>query len=286
MEPHFRRATIIGAGLLGASAGLGLKARGMADHITGVGRRETSLQKAVARGAIDAASMDPGPAVKDADLVIIATPSALVIPMLDTIRPAVRPDAVITDVASTKGAICAHASATWSAPRRFIGCHPMAGSEKFGPEHARADFYEQSVCLLEDSPETDAEAAALVRALWAALGAAVFPVDAEAHDGLIARTSHVPHVLAALLADQAGEKGAAIRPFIGNGFRDMTRIAASRPEVWRDICLTNRQAIIAVLLEYRGRLDAAVELLDRGGGEALLEFFRTGRENRKKVVDL
>ncbi len=279
----FDRVCILGVGLLGASLGLALKARHVTKKVIGVGRRRESLDVARSMGAIDTLSLEPAEAVGEADLVVLATPAALVIPMLDAIRPQLKPEALVTDVASTKAEICHHAQATWSSPRRFVGSHPMAGSEKFGPEHATVDFYEGSVCLVEEGEDVDVEARKQVVALWEAVGARVVSVTPEAHDAMLAMTSHIPHVYAALLAQGAAEAG-EVRALIGNGFRDTTRIAAARPEIWRDICMTNRKAILTGLDALKERLTDFEAALCAGDGEAIEAFFAAGNTARKKAL--
>lgn len=284
MSIYFERVTIIGVGLLGASLGLALKARGLAAHVVGVGRRQVSLDEAVRAGAVDETSFDAADAARGASLVVIATPAALVCPKLDEVRPALEPDVLVTDVASTKQMICAHAARLWPRNRRFVGSHPMAGSEKFGPQHGRPGFYEDSVCLVEDSPDIEPAAREHVTALWRAVGARVTPIEPARHDALLARTSHIPHVAASALAAVAAARG-DVREMIGNGFRDATRIAASRPEVWRDICTTNREAILDGLAEFRGSLDVFARALEQGDGEAVQAFFEAGNRGRRRVVD-
>ncbi len=283
MKPQFDCMAIVGVGLLGASLGLAVKERGIARRVLGVGHRQCSLDSALACRAIDEAFLEIPPALEAADCVVIATPAALVAEKLDIVRHAAPPHAIATDVASTKGLICAHAEATWPAPRRFIGSHPMAGSEKFGPENGRPNFYEGAICLVEDSATVDAAAHAAIVALWDAVGARVLPVDPLQHDGLLARTSHLPHVAAAAVAAIAAKQG-DVAPFVGKGFRDNTRIAASRPEVWRDICLTNRGALLASLGELDETLHGFIDALARGDGDALEAFFETGRSAREKAV--
>lgn len=282
MTPAFERVAILGVGLLGASLGLALKQRGLAGHILGIGRRLESLEAALRIGAIDAHSLDPASAAA-ASLIVIATPAALVEPMLDQIRPILAPGAVVTDVASTKAAICQHAAATWPAPRRFVGSHPMAGSEKFGPEHGDPELYTGSVCFVESSDGLDPEATATVQRLWEAVGAQVVRVAPAEHDLYVARTSHLPHVLAAAIAEVAGRAG-DVRPFVGNGFRDTTRIAAGRAEVWRDISLTNRDALLATLDELQQDLGVFRAALEQRDGAALEAFFEAGRAARLRIL--
>lgn len=284
MNPHFDRVVLIGPGLLGASLGLALKSRGMAKCVVGVGRRQTSLDTALLVGAIDEATLEAKPAVAGADLVVVATPAGLVAPMLDEIREVCPSHAVVTDIASTKRVICAHAQATWPRPRRFVGSHPMAGSEKYGPEHSRPDFYNGTMCLVEDGEGLDPGARETVCEMWTAVGARVVAVNPAEHDALLARTSHIPHVLASALAPLA-VRGGDVRLMIGNAFRDMTRIAASRPELWRDICLTNKDAVLAGLREFQRDLGEFVERLEAEDGRALDEFFQQGVESRQKALD-
>lgn len=282
MEPLFDRVAIVGAGLLGASLGLAMQASGTARHITGVGRRQETLDTALSLGAIHATSLDLALVAAAADCVIIATPAHFVLDALDTLRTVCKPTAVMLDVASTKAAICAHASRLWGAPRRFVGCHPMAGSEKSGPEHATATLYQHSVCFIEERTDLDPEAEALVHQLWERTGARIVSVDPAHHDALLARTSHIPHIMATLLATSALNEGAT-REFTGNGFRDMTRLAEGSPEMWRDITLTNREAVMDGLESLRGQLNDFLTAVERSDAAALMQFFETGREARHRV---
>ncbi len=283
-QPLPKRVAIVGVGLLGASLGLALKSRGLATQVTGVGRRKVSLDTALALGAIDDIAPDAATAAAGADLLVVATPAALVTAILDEVYGVGNPGLVVTDVASTKAAICSHASATWAAPRRFVGSHPMAGGEKFGPENGRPDLYEDTVCLVEESTDLDPEAHAIVCRLWESIGARVVSVRPEEHDPILARTSHLPHVVASAVAALAAEGGAS-QLFVGNGFRDLTRIADSRPEVWRDICLTNRTALLQSLAGLDARLHDLAAILEAGDAARLDAFFEQGREGRRKVIE-
>ncbi len=283
MSVYFDRVAIVGVGLLGGSLGIALKHWGLAGRVAGVGRRASSLDTACDMRAIDEAHLELAPAVTDADLVVLCTPAAKVVAFLDEVRDCVRPATIVTDVASTKGALCARARETWPKPRRFVGSHPMAGSEKFGPQHARADFYKASVCLVEQADDLDAKARKRVVALWEAVGARVVGVDAAAHDMLLARTSHLPHVVAAALAQLAGRQG-DVRDVIGNGFRDTTRIASGRPELWTEICLTNREAVLAGLDELSASLARFRTALEKRDATGLAQFFEDGNSARRRAV--
>lgn len=279
----FDRVVIVGAGLLGASLGLAVQAKGLARHVVGVGRRQSSLDKALAIGAIQEGTLDLAEAVANADLIVIATPAGTALSTLDIVRESCTECAVVIDVSSTKAAICAHGTATWPRPRKFIGCHPMAGSEKSGPEHATAGLYEGTVCLLEESPDLDTAALKKVQRLWEGVGARLVPVGPDLHDVILARTSHVPHILSTILATAAAEKEATA-DFIGNGFRDMTRIAAGSPEMWRDITLTNREAVTEALLAVKGQIDTFLSALEAADAKALATLFEVGKAARHQVV--
>jgi len=281
-EEGFGAVAIIGVGLLGASLGRALKARNLAGSILGVGRREATLDKALAARAIDTAHTNAREAAAAADVVVICTPAALVCGKLDEIRDACKPESVVTDVASTKAAICAHAVQSWPKPLRFVGAHPMAGSEKFGPEHAVDDLYEGAVTFICPQ-QSEPEATSRIKRFWESVGSTVLTVDAAGHDDLVARTSHVPHIAAAALALLA-DGGDEVVPFVGKGFRDATRIAAGRPEIWRDICLTNRAAISDELGQYITRLQEVCALIENSDAEALQRFFSDARDARSRVA--
>jgi prephenate dehydrogenase len=270
---RFDSVAIIGCGLLGASLGLALKARGLAGRVLGIGRNQSTLDRAVEVGAIAAAA--------DASLIVIATPIAKAVAMLEDLKAVASPGSVITDVGSTKRAICERAAQLWPEQRPFVGAHPMAGSEKSGPEHARATLYDGAVCFVEDLPGSPAFDA--IHALWAGVGARVVPVCPARHDETVAYTSHLPHVAAALVAALAGRRG-DVRDFVGNGFRDTTRIAAARPEVWTEICLTNRDAMLKGLRDYEHWLADFRHALEDEDAAALENYFAEGQRARHDIV--
>jgi prephenate dehydrogenase len=276
--------TIVGAGLLGGSLGLALKERGLATTIRGVGRRQSSLDAAQACGAIDEGFLDLAAACQDADLVVLCTPAAQVPDQLDTVRAACKPSAIVTDVASTKATICTHAAQSWPSPSRFVGSHPMAGSEKWGPEHATASLYNGAITIVEEGDHLDPEAHAAVKSLWESIGSTVVCMAPGDHDALVARSSHIPHIVAACVAELVEVNGNA-KAVIGNGFRDVTRVAEGRPELWRDICLTNREAIATGLAALSGRIDAVRAMVEAGASDDLEQFFEAGAEARRKAMD-
>jgi len=285
MAKLFETVTIIGVGLLGGSLGLALKAKALAGTIRGVGHRQPSLDTALALGAIDEDYLDAAEAAIGADLIVLCGPAAMVPRHLDAIRSVCGNATVVTDVASTKAEICAHARQTWPAPYRFVGSHPMAGSHAFGPENANVKLYEGSVCLVERPNGHAEDAHAAVVTLWEQLGARVVLVDPKTHDAMAAMTSHVPHIVASALT-QLVEDTSAATPFSGNGFRDATRIAEGRPELWRDICLTNSEAIGENLAQIIQMLQDVSDAVLNTDGAKLEEFFRKGHDIRRKVEEL
>jgi len=285
VPPRFDTVTIVGVGLLGGSLGLALKKSNLASRVLGVGHRPETLNTALQRGAIDQTFASCVDAVPQSDLIVLCTPAAKVPAYLDTIRPLCRKGAVVTDVASTKRDICAHVRKAWSAPYRFVGSHPMAGSEKFGPEHATATLYDGSVCFVEAMNGHAPDAHAAVVDLWKSIGAQVVSIDPAAHDVLAARTSHVPHIVASALARLTARDGDALRAFVGGGFRDTTRIAEGRPELWRDISLTNADAILGVLRELQADLAAFSDALGQKDVAILEKYFTEGRDARRRMLD-
>lgn len=284
MKTRFDIVTIIGTGLMGASLGLALKHRGLTRTVRGLGRRQETLDTALRVGAVDDAYLDLATAVDGSELVVICTPAALVPNYLDELQPLVSDDTAVTDVASTKATICAHARDTWSKPLRFVGSHPMAGSEKFGPEHANPNLYEHAVTFVEDVDDLSEDALNKVTSLWEGVGSRVVPVAPATHDALAARTSHVPHIVASALA-QLTDDGNLLKEFVGQGFRDITRVAEGRPEIWRDICLTNSSSVHEGLADLIRRLQDVSEAIENEATADLQSFFEKGRAARRKSVD-
>ncbi len=283
MSAGFGTVTIVGVGLLGGSLGLALKQRGLAQKVVGVGRRQEVLDAAGARNAIDEGTLDLATAIRGANLIVLCTPAALILEQLDTIRSRIAPNVIVTDVGSTKAAICAHVRRNWSKPLRFVGSHPMAGSEKFGPEHASANLYEGCVTIVEPLDEHADDAHQTVCKLWTSVGSRVITVPPRQHDEIVARTSHIPHIVAALVAELAAASG-DVKDFTGKGFRDVTRIAAGRAELWRDICLTNREAIVDGLRSLGEHVSAVRDLVEYGRASELEAFFRSAQEARRTVL--
>jgi prephenate dehydrogenase len=280
-----KKLVIFGVGLIGGSVALALKKTKTPVTIVGVGRSAESLQTALDLGVIDADASDAATAIKDADLILIAAPVAQTPAILNAIKPHLNAATVITDAGSTKGDVLQCAKDILGEQfNQFVGGHPIAGAEKSGVSAATADLYMNKNVVLTPTAETAAEAIALVKTLWQACGANVSEMTAATHDGIFAAVSHLPHLLAFALVDDIASRPNAeqLFGFAASGFRDFTRIAGSHPEMWRDISLANRTALLNELDAYQQELSKLQQLLkaeDGAGLEALFERASVARNN-------
>lgn len=282
---------IFGVGLIGGSVALALKKAGNTAHIVGVGRKPESLQIALDLNVIDSATSDIKLALQDADLVLIATPVAQTPAILNVIKPHLAAKTIITDAGSTKSDVLQYAQAILGNQlNQFIGGHPIAGAEKSGVTAAIADLYVNKNVVLTPTEHTSDAAISLVTQLWQACGANVSVMPASNHDAIFAAVSHLPHLLAfALVNEIASRQNAAeLFSFAASGFRDFTRIAGSHPEMWRDITLANKTALLTELEAYQAQLAALSTMLknnDADGLQALFNLASTARnawaENKK-----
>lgn len=238
--------TIVGVGLIGGSVGLALRRRLPDVTIVGVGSRETSLRTALERGAITEIASDLPAAVAQADLVIVCAPVDHIVRQVQALAPHCRPGTLITDAGSTKAEIVAALAGKpgWHRDVRFVGSHPLAGNEKTGPQHASAELFVDRVVVVTPEPATQADHLAAIHEFWRLLGARVIDMSPEEHDQALATTSHLPHLLAAVIAGSTPE---SYLPLTGSGWRDTTRIAAGDPALWRQIMLSNRQHLLTAL---------------------------------------
>jgi prephenate dehydrogenase len=279
------RLVVIGVGLIGGSFALALKKAGVVRHVVGVGRTRKNLSVALKLGAIDEAARDAGRAVRDADLVLLGTPVGQLPELMAHIAPHLPAHAVVTDAGSTKQDViaCARRFLGDRFPR-FVPAHPIAGTEKNGAAAASAELYRGKNLIIAPQPETAPDAMRLVRAAWTACGARIVRMDAREHDATFAAVSHLPHVVVFALVNALAQLPDARRLFAhsGGGLRDTVRIAGSSPEMWRDICLANRDALLEVLDRYEeelGRMRAAIEA---GDAAALGGMFERARAARSK----
>ena len=275
MQP--KRLCVLGVGLLGGSLGLAAKARVPGCRVVGYAHRPATLAEALAAGAVDEGYDDPAAAVRDADLVVLCTPVGLLGDLLARVAPALAAGAVVTDVGSTKASVVAAAEARCPGVR-FVGSHPMAGSEKRGVAHARADLFDGAVCVTTPTDRTDPAALAGVEAFWRALGMRTERLPPDAHDRVICDVSHLPHAVAAALVavQQPGAERLA-----GRGFFDATRIAGGDGGLWRDILLDNRANLTASLGRLRGAMDELEALLDPDRAEDLRAWLDRAADRRR-----
>jgi prephenate dehydrogenase len=276
---------IIGVGLIGGSLARALRAGGHVREIVGYSRRLANLQLAADLSVIDYAEVSLAAAVRGAEVVVLAVPVGAMTDILAELAQHSF-DGIVTDVGSTKGNVVAAARATLG--KRFplfVPGHPLAGTEQSGVEASQADLFRGRRVILTPLPETSANALARVRALWKAAGAEVVEMTVEEHDRLLAASSHLPHMLAYMLVDMLVRRDdhRAVFAASAGGFRDMTRIAASDPVMWRDVCLANREALLAVLGQYREELGALIGAIERGDGKWLEDTFTRARRARETL---
>ncbi|MFQ5457131.1 MAG: prephenate dehydrogenase [Myxococcota bacterium] len=282
-QPSWRRVAIVGVGLIGGSLALALRRKGMAKEIVGVGRSAANLALARRRRMVSRVTSDPALGVEGADLVVLAAPVGALPELAKTIAPALAPGAIVTDVGSVKEQLVPALEAIMPPRAFFVGAHPIAGGEESGAGAARPDLFEGRRCVLTPTPDTNQAALAKVRKTWKAVGADVVVMDAAEHDNVLATVSHLPHVIAFAVVNAVAAGAPEALRFAGSGFRDFTRIAASHPEMWRDIVLANRERIQAALAATVAELQNLREVIERQDADRLAETFTRARDTRRSL---
>lgn len=280
----FQRVCIVGIGLIGGSFGLALKKHGLAREIVGVARRQSTIDDAVKLGACDHATTNLVEAATGADLVFLAPPVGQMKATCEAIAPVLSPRALVTDAGSTKAQIVAECEPFFAKSAFFIGGHPMAGSEKTGVLAARDDLFQNATWILTPTPYTAAAALEKLETLIVTIGARPILLDPPTHDELLAVTSHLPHITAAALTHVYGAaraKNALAPQLVAGGWRDATRVAAGSPEMWRDICLANREAVLAALDDLSLEIKRFRAALSHGDDAALGEWFEAAARERR-----
>ncbi|MER2513603.1 MAG: prephenate dehydrogenase/arogenate dehydrogenase family protein [Nitrosomonas ureae] len=276
---------IIGVGLIGGSFAQALRSAGLVKHIVGVGRSRKNMQDAIELGVIDDIASDIASALHHADLVFLAMPVGQTQYIMEKIAPHLQAHTIVTDAGSTKQDVIAAARHYLSIQSRhhFVPGHPIAGAEQSGVQAARPDLYLNKHVVLTPLPETSADAIERVRQLWQICGAQVSLMPANEHDQVLAATSHLPHILAFTLMNHLSSTGQPenMLRFAGSGFRDFTRIASSSPEMWCDICLANREALLEQIDAYQRKLDNLREMLEKNDGEGLEQAFSQAQGTRE-----
>jgi prephenate dehydrogenase len=270
--------TIVGVGLIGGSIGLGARRRGLAGRVIGAGRNLAALERARELGAIDHVCLDVCEAVRRADVAVFCTPVTLIPEQVLAAAPACGNGTLLTDAGSTKGAIVRALDGKLPGRVRFVGSHPLAGSEKRGPEHADADLFQGRVTVVTPTPQTDRAAVERTVEFWRGLDSRVIVMGPDEHDRALAITSHLPHLLASALA---GILPPELHDLAATGFRDTTRVAAGDPSLWTGIFLQNRAALVEAMGTLQDQLiefKAALLAGDESAIDALLAEGKKGRD--------
>jgi prephenate dehydrogenase len=289
-EPLFKTMTVVGVGLIGGSLARAAREHGLVSRIIGLGRGQENLRRARELGVIDATETDWHKGLRDAEIVVLATPVESIVQLLPRLAPLCQDETIITDVGSVKGSIVREAERTLPTPGRFVGGHPIAGTENSGAEASFATLFVDRKTILTPTERTDPEALGKVRRLWEAVGSTVVLMDTEHHDRVMGFVSHLPHVVAYALVHTVyseDQREGNLAGFSAGGFLDFTRIASSHPEMWRDICLMNRDALLEALESYALTLDKLKELILAKDGKGLEEHFaqcRLARADLKKTA--
>ena len=288
-RPHFDKVALIGLGLIGSSLARLLKARNLAGHIAGCARSEATRAKALELGFVDSATVTAAEAAADADLVVLCTPMGTYVELAQSIFPALRPGAIVSDVGSVKQAVIRDLGPLMPGGTHLVPGHPVAGTEHSGPEAGFADLFDGRWCILTPAGGTDETAVEAVAALWRVAGSRVEVMDAAHHDIVLAITSHLPHLIAYNIVGTASDMEAVteaeVIKYSAGGFRDFTRIAASDPVMWRDIFLANREAVLEMLGRFNEDLSRLQRAIRWSDGELLYELFTRTRRIRREIVE-
>ncbi len=282
---RWNRITIVGVGLLGGSLGLALKQRRLSKSITGFVRRAASVRESIGAGAVDAATRDPLQAVSEADLIVLCTPLAQMRSLMREMLTGLKPGVIVTDVGSVKGSVVRELELmVRRAGGHFVGSHPMAGAEKSGVREARADLFAGAICVITPTRDSNRAAVRQVEQLWKGVGSQIIRMSPEEHDDLVSRSSHLPHLVAAGLANLVlnPKHSKAQGLLCANGFRDTTRIASGSPEMWRDIAMANRKRISGAMTILIRNLEKVQRMIDRGQVAEVEKFLVQAKQRRDR----
>ena len=281
------RLAIIGVGLIGGSLSLALKEAGAVGEVVGCGRGKPNLEKALELGVVDRYSREPLEAVKDADVIFLATPVKTLATVTEELLPALKPGAIITDGGSVKGAVAEAIEPLLPEGIHFVPGHPIAGTEKSGAEAAFPTLYRGKRCILTPTENTDTNALQLVEKMWQLAGSEVVQMSLEKHDRVLAAISHLPHMVAYSLVNAVGSYDhyeENILEYSAGGFRDFTRIASSDPTMWRDIAETNRDGLLEMMEQFEIFFAELKADVAEGSGEKLFEFFLRSKQLRDAIL--
>jgi prephenate dehydrogenase len=279
----FNHVAILGVGLIGASFALALKKNKLCNEITGFGRNKDNLRKARERGIIDRYETEPGAACNGADLILFATPVGSFLNLAARAKPSFMKGALITDVGSVKGSLVYEMEKTLPEDVVFIGAHPIAGNDRSGIDASQAELFENTYCIVTPTEHSDAQATEKIIDLWTAMGAHTIIVPPLRHDIMYGAVSHLPHIIAYTLMNTSAEIDRSSLKFCGQGFIDTTRIAGSSPELWRDICLLNKDNLLEMIESFQKKLALIGQYLRASDADSLEGEFKKARTLREGI---
>jgi len=287
-KTHFERIALIGVGLIGSSLARVVRRDGLAGHIAVCARSHATLDTARALGLADSTTTDPRQVVEGADLVMLCSPLGTYGQIAEAMAPGLKPGCIVSDVGSVKQSVIVDVDPHLPEGVHLVPGHPVAGTEHSGPEAGFAELFDGRFCILTPAPGTDESAVARITALWKTAGMIVEIMNAHHHDSVLAITSHLPHLIAytivATATDLEDHLMLEVIKYSAGGFRDFTRIAASDPVMWRDVFLTNRDAVLEMLGRFNEDLTALQRAIRWGEGDKLQELFTRTREIRRGVL--
>ena len=285
----FDRVCLIGLGLIGSSIGAAIHKLNLADHVSGYAASEKTRQIATSIGFVDSVHETAAAAVADADLVILCAPVGVMEAITLEIAPALKSGCIVSDVGSVKKAVISAVAPHLPDHVHFIPGHPIAGSEKSGPESGYPELFVDRWCILTPLPDSDQLAVKQLEQFWKALGSSVEIMTPSHHDSVLAITSHLPHLIAYSIVSTASDLEDVTRSevikFSAGGFRDFTRIAASDPTMWRDVFLTNKEAVLEMLGRFSEDLSALQRSIRWGDGDALFDLFSRSKQTRQQIIE-
>lgn len=280
---HFRKVTIIGVGLIGASFALAMKKYKLCEYITGNGRRLENLQKAKEMKIIDSFEINPAKACDESDLILFATPVGSFLEIAEKIRGSLKSGAIVTDVGSVKGRLVNDMEALMPEGVSFVGGHPIAGSNRSGIETARAEIFMEAKCIITPTEKTSKSALDKVIFIWKTFGSIIELIDPEEHDRIYAAVSHLPHFIAYAIMNTVGDLDSSYLKYAGQGFMGTTRIASSSPELWRDICILNKENLLSIICIFKNNLERLSRYLRDSDSDSLEKEFIKARKLRESI---
>jgi prephenate dehydrogenase len=277
----FQKVAVLGVGLIGGSFALAMKKNGLCKEITGFGRSEKNLAKARERGMIDSFALEPAAACNGAELIFFATPVGSFVELARRTAPSMAKGAIVTDAGSVKGGLVYQMEKAMPEGVHYIGAHPIAGSDRSGIDSSDAGLFRDAKCIVTPTEDSDQRALETVTGVWKSLGAQVVTMGPDLHDRIYAFVSHLPHLLAYALVNSVSAEDGSYFEFSGQGFKDVTRIASSSPELWRDICLLNRENLLETISLFQKNLDSLSQYLRAGDAGSLEREFVKARQLRE-----